>query len=221
MEIIQFDPKLKIIFPELRLGVLSAEVKVNPTNKELEEFKNSVLQEIQNSYTIEEIQKNLIIEQTRVAYKNLGKEPSRYRPSAESLLRRVLNGKGLYSINNVVDLINAVSVQSGFSIGGYDYESINGNITVDVGKQETYEAIGRGLLNIENLPVLRDQISAFGSPTSDSERTKISMKTKKCLWIFFDFYSNKLIDQSLELSSSFLIKFADATNIHVNKVNVH
>lgn len=143
---------------------------------------------IQNRLRLDQITELPAVAATRRAYKMLGKDPSRYRPSAEALLRRVVQGKGLYWVNNVVDALNLVSATSGFSIGGYDAACINGPVTMDIGRRgEPYRAIGRGVLNVEGLPVLRDDTSAFGSPTSDSQRTMVSAQTEYFLAVFFDF----------------------------------
>jgi len=118
------------------------------------------------------------------SYKRLGKDPNRYRPAAESLLRRVSKGKGLYFVNNVVDCLNLVSVKTGFSICGYDLNRIKGNISLGAGQPgEPYQGIGRGDLNIESLPVFRDESGAFGTPTSDSSRTLIDEETQYVLMI--------------------------------------
>ena len=116
---------------------------------------------------------------TRNLYKALGKDPNRYRVSSEALCRRVVKGMDLYRIDTLVDLINLVSMVSGYAIGGFDADKIVGdNVTLGVGEQdEKFEGIGRGLLNIEGLPVYRDAIGGIGTPTSDEERTKITLAT--------------------------------------------
>ena len=98
-------------------------------------------------------------------------------------MRRVLQGKELYQINNAVDLINLASMEFGYSIGGFDYDKIVGDtLRLGVGEEgEPYEGIGRGLLNIEHLPVYRDDIGGIGTPTSDNERTALSVETCRLL----------------------------------------
>ena len=123
------------------------------------------------------------IEATRRVYKKCGKDPSRYRPSAEALIRRVLQGKPLYQKKTFVDLINLASIAYGYSIGGFDADKFVGDtLTLGVGKAgEPYEGIGRGVLNIEGLPVYRDELGGVGTPTSDNERTKIDLETTHLL----------------------------------------
>ena len=166
-----------------------------------------------------ELSKYDCIQSARAAYKALGKDPSRYRPSAEALFRRIISGKELYSVNNVVNLINLISFKSGFSIGGYDADSIKGDIALTKGlSSDIYDGLGRGLLNIENLPVLRDELGAFGCPTSDSERTGIRLDSRRCLWVFFDFDADQSLEQYLHESAELLKQFAAAKNISVKIV---
>jgi DNA/RNA-binding domain of Phe-tRNA-synthetase-like protein len=136
--------------------------------------------------------------------------------SAEALLRRVANGKGLYRISNVVDQLNLVSVTSGFSIGGYDEEQIVGNIHLGIGaKDEPYQGIGRGELNIAGLPVFRDDLGAFGTPTSDSERTSVSEKTHRFLMIIIDFGGQGELENAGAMAVGLLKKYCHAQHINV------
>lgn len=78
----------------------------------------------------------------------------------------------------MVDILNTVSLISGISIGGYDAGKISGDISFGIGGEgERYEGIGRGEINIANLPVFRDLTGAFGSSTSDSVRTMVTHET--------------------------------------------
>lgn len=107
------------------------------------------------------------------------KGSSRYRPASEALIRRMLQGKELYQIDTLVDLINLASIAYGYSIGGFDADKFVGDtLTLGVGREgEPYEGIGRGMINIHGLPVYRDAEGGVGTPTSDHERTKITIST--------------------------------------------
>ena len=116
---------------------------------------------------------------TRRVYRACGKDPSRYRPASEALIRRMLQGKQLYQISTLVDMVNLASIKYGYSIGGFDADKFVGDtLTLGVGRAgEPYEGIGRGTINIEGLPVYRDALGGVGTPTSDNERTKIDLQT--------------------------------------------
>ena len=123
------------------------------------------------------------VEATRRVYRACGKDPSRYRPSSEALIRRVVQGKELYQIDTLVDMINLASMKFGYSIGGFDADKFVGDtLTLGVGREgEPYEGIGRGMINIHGLPVYRDAEGGVGTPTSDNERTKIDIHTRRLL----------------------------------------
>lgn len=133
--------------------------------------------------TTETLKERSAIAATRRVYRACGKDPSRYRPAAEALIRRLLQGRELYRIDTLVDLINLASMRFGYSIGGFDADKIEGNtLTLGIGRAgEPYEGIGRGILNIEGLPVYRDNQGGVGTPTSDNERTKIDLHTTHLL----------------------------------------
>jgi len=133
---------------------------------------------------------------TRAAYKALGKDPARYRGSAEALLRRLIAGKGLPRINAVVDIINLVSVESRLPIGLYDVAHVSGDVVFRAGRAgETYKGIGKYDLNLEGLPVFCDAIGPYGSPTSDSERTMVTSETKKVLAVIISFAGKEGLDR--------------------------
>jgi DNA/RNA-binding domain of Phe-tRNA-synthetase-like protein len=132
---------------------------------------------------------------TRTAYKALGKDPARYRGSAEALLRRVIAGKGLPRISAVVDIINLVSVESRLSIGLYDLAHVQGDIVFRAGRAgESYKGIGKYDLNLEGLPVFCDALGPHGSPTSDSERTMVTSETKNVLAVIISFGGKEGLD---------------------------
>lgn len=157
-------------------------------NIEIKESDNKILDKIN-----EEIQKylnmpmeNIIklpnISDARYGYKAFGKDPSRYRLACESLLRRISKGMGLYYINNAVDIGNLLSILLQRSIAVLDYDKIDGDVIVRLGTEnDEYYGIGRGLLNVCNIPLYCDNISPFGSPTSDTLRTSITNDTKTIL----------------------------------------
>jgi DNA/RNA-binding domain of Phe-tRNA-synthetase-like protein len=128
----------------------------------------------------------------------------------------VVKGKGLYKINNVVDLLNLVSISTGFSIGGYDADKIEGDVELGVGEvNEPYEGIGRGILNIEGLATFRDEKGAFGTPTSDSVRTSVTDDTTRFLMVFLDYGGLDELEKAIELGVDFLKRFGNASGIEI------
>src|SRR5229473_1262082 len=146
---------------------------------------------------------------TRSAYKALGKDPARYRGSAEALLRRVISGKGLPQINAVVDVINLVSVESRLPVGLYDLAHVQGDIVFRAGRAgETYKGIGKYDLNLEGLPIFCDAAGPHGSPSSDSERTMVTTETKQVLAIIISFGGKERLDRWTQRMSELFQRFA-------------
>lgn len=174
--------------------------------------------EMRTQYTVDSIKQISGIEATRKAYKACGKDPSRYRPSNEQLVRRTLQGKDLYQIDTAVDLINLASMKFGYSIGGFDRDKIEDDtICLGIGKAgEPYEGIGRGVLNIEGMPVYRDAVGGIGTPTSDNERTKMSMTTTHLLALVNGYDGNK---EQTRACANFIVelmeKYAKGKNCRV------
>jgi len=208
---ISIEKNISDLFPNIKLGILTSKIGPDINTDKLWSIIQSRIDSINTKYSMEEIRKNNIIIESKKAYKLLGKDPNRYRLSSEALLKRIINNKGLYKINNAVDIINLVSIESGFSICGFNSQKIDGNIKLGIGnKDEDYLAIGRGKLNIENLPVFRDNIGAFGSPTSDSVRTQINNDCRNINIIIISFSGENKLLENLEKTSSLLEKYCSA-----------
>lgn len=172
-----------------------------------------------SKFTTDSIKEMPSIQATRAVYKKCGKDPSRYRPSGEALVRRMLKGHELYQIDTAVDLINLASIAYGYSIGGFDADKISGDtLVLGIGKAgEPYEGIGRGMLNIEGLPVYRDAEGGIGTPTSDHERTKLSTSATHLLALVNGYDGNKeQVAACAELIRELLRKYAasDGGTIH-------
>ena len=160
-------------------AAVEARVVNTPFSPELWKEIHALEDKFRNELTTESLKELSGIAATRRVYKACGKDPSRYRPASEQLIRRMLQGKELYQIDTLVDLVNLASIAYGYSIGGFDADKFVGDtLTLGVGKEgEPYEGIGRGMLKIAGLPVYRDAIGGVGTPTSDNERTKMTLQT--------------------------------------------
>ena len=179
--------------PEMVGAAVLASVKNTEENEALWSEIERFIEGYRQRHTPESIKQMPAIEATREAYKRCGKDPSRYRPSGEALVRRTLKGHDLYHVSTLVDLINLASIAYGYSIGGFDADKIQGTtLTLGIGREgEPYEGIGRGTLNIAGLPVYRDDVGGIGTPTSDHERTKLSLDTTQLLAIVNGYDGNR------------------------------
>lgn len=202
--------------PEFVGTAIEATVVNTPFSDELWRKIHDAETDCRTRLTTETAKKLPAVAATREAYRRCGKDPSRYRPSAESLMRRVLKNTDLYQISTVVDLINLASLLSGYSIGGFDAALIDGNtLTLGIGLEgEPYEGIGRGTLNIAGMPVYRDATGGIGTPTSDNERTKLSLATTRLLVIVNGYDGDRTATIACaDLIADLLRRYASATDI--------
>ena len=216
---IELSTEIKTACPELTVLAIACRVKNSPSDGALWQEIAAEEAAVKAACRLEEVNKWAPIKATRTAYKRLGKDPNRYRPSAEALRRRILRELPLYRIDTLVDLINLVSIRTGYSIGGFDANKIEGALTLGVGREgERYEGIGRGLLNIAGLPVYRDQVGGIGTPTSDEERTKISLETTSLLMIINGYAGSEGLKEASDYALDLLRRYASAENVEVSVI---
>lgn len=135
-----------------------------------------------------------ILEASRRLYRGLGIDPSRRRPSSEALVRRVLQGKGLYRVNTAVDAANLTSMIHYRSVGLYDCDAIRPlgepaepRVLVRLGAPaEEYPGIRKDSIHVAGRPVLSDAHGPFGNPSADSDRTKVTLATRRLLYVLFE-----------------------------------
>ena len=217
--------ELRAVCPDFVGAAVCARIQNSAYSDALWQEIEHFIADYRQRYTVDSIKEMPAIQATRDAYRRCGKDPSRYRPSGEALIRRTLQGKPLYQVNTVVDLINLASIAFGYSIGGFDADKIEKKgekgesreqrveskdevtsesnhhstlysllsaLFLGIGREgEPYEGIGRGPLNIAGLPVYRDAVGGIGTPTSDHERTKLSLNTTHLLAIVNGYDGNR------------------------------
>lgn len=204
-EILEKLPNFNIIAYTMDVKVTNSDI----TSKTIKVYEKQIKEE----YSIPDILNIPLIKEGRDGYKSLGKDPSRYRLACESLLRRLVKGKGLYLVNNVVDVANMLSIKLHRSTAVLDLDRIKGNIYIRLGTEnDEYYGIGRGKLNVDKIPLYVDEDSPFGSTTSDTERTKITNKTKRIL-LFIICFDNTYIEESKTKAVEMFKKYAYAQNI--------
>lgn len=215
---IRFDDTIRGAAPGLTVVTVESDVTNVETSDELWSLLVRACDDIRSVTELSDINKRPGIKATRDVYKALGKEPNRYRPSSKALCRRAVKGLELYRINALVDLINVLSLLSGYSIGGFDASKIDGDVlTLGVGREgEPFEAIGRGMLNICGMPVYRDNTGGIGTPTSDNERTKLDLSTTRLLMCINIYGEEMPADDVAGMAVNLLEKYAEANNITIN-----
>lgn len=207
------SPEIDSVCPEFVGACVEAQVVNSPYCEALWAEIEQLGQKFRQELTTESLKELTSIAATRRIYRACGKDPSRYRPASEALIRRLLQGKELYQRDTLVDLVNLASIAFGYSIGGFDADKFEGDtLTLGIGREgEPYEGIGRGIINIQGLPVYRDAKGGVGTPTSDHERTKMTFATRHLVVLINGYDGDaERVTQNAEYIQSLLRKYAQS-----------
>lgn len=179
--------EIKIALPGVKLGVLEADdVRVVSLDPELAKLMDEVCARKRQEFTMETLAESEPVRVVRAMFREWGVDPSKYRPSSEALLRRVVQGKGIYRVSNVVDIGNLGSIETGWPYGCYDRGKINAPVALRHGAAgEKYEGIGKQIWHLEGRPVLADPQGPFGSPISDSTRSMITESAMQVMIVIY------------------------------------
>ena len=216
---LSIDSSIKKKCPSVALGLVTANVHTSDSSLELlAEMENCEAGILKNADP-RALLDAPAISATRTGYRALGKDPARYRGSAEALLRRIISGKHFPSVNCVVDIINLVSVESRLPIGLYDLAHVQGDIVFRAGRKgETYKGIGKYDLNLEDLPVFCDAAGPHGSPTSDSERTMVTPSTERVAAILISFGGAQSLEAWCRRMGGLLEKCAQGRDVRTDTI---
>ena len=193
---IKINDDLKNILPKFQVIAYTMDVD-NLKTKEVE----NKLEEIKQKYFNIDMLPNVVsipkIKESRDGYKKLGKDPSHTRLACEALYRRVLKGDGLYRLGDIIDLGNILSVEIKRSVCVVDADKIKSD---------------------DKIPVYTDILGPFGNPTSDTDRTKVTIDTKRIL-IMIICFSDTDIEQDEAYMLDLYKQYANARNIQKLEVN--
>ena len=206
------EPALATLWPNTALGLMGLEARVfADTSSIWEEFERKTGPQLRKALSTTPLAQMPSIGEARSAFKAFGTDPGRYRVSSEALYRRLRQGKDIYRINSLVDTNNVLSLQCGHSCGIYDADAIAGNVVLRLGLEgETYQGLGKGSLPLQNMPLLSDDAGPFGSPVSDSNRTMVTLDTKKALLVVYAFCKKSSLAPLLEKAGALFARLAGA-----------
>ncbi len=184
---IQVSSTLCDLIPGFSVGIIQyKDIQVGKSPQMLK----GRLQLFQESIYFDLLEKNVTnlegIKEWRSIFKTTGKDPNRYRHSAEALYRRVAKQNYLQSIHSAIDLNNFFSLEYQIPIGVYDSDKLLGNVTIKIGEEnEEYTGLNGRTNNLANLIISADEQGPFGSPFVDSERSSVTEETKNALQIVY------------------------------------
>jgi len=138
-----------------------------------------------SAFTVESLSPHPTVAALRGLFRAAGCDPTRYRPSSEALLRRVLKGEDLPAIHPFVDLNNCFSMALAVPCCVVGEGSFTPPVVLRAGKAgESYESL-RGPFNLEGKPLLADAAGPFGTPITDSQRVKVTEGTRRAWMVAY------------------------------------
>ncbi|MFQ6134350.1 MAG: B3/4 domain-containing protein [Nitrososphaerales archaeon] len=180
------DARVRDRFPELDIRISSLKgVKVERSYLELESFKEEVFKEISENYNLETLKDVDIFRAYRDFFWRAGIDPTKTRPAAEALIRRVLAGRPIPKINSLVDAYNLASIKTGIALAAFDEDELKGDLTARFAEPGE-EFLGIGMTEPVKLKggeiVIADEEKLIAIyPYRDSEQTMITDSTRNVL----------------------------------------
>jgi len=217
------DQKVRRDFSELMiLATIIRDLKIVREDPLLESLKDEVAREIRSKYDVESLKYVPSVRAYRDFFWKIGIDPTKSRPAAEALIRRILLGNRLPKINAFVDALNLASVKSGVAIGSFDTDQIVGeSITIRYAvKGESFQGIGmdKPITLCGREVVLSDDAGLIAIyPHRDSERTKIIETTRNALLIFCGVpgVGLDMLRGAMNLAVNLIIKFCGGLSMLV------
>lgn len=212
--VLKISADLKERFPGLRVLVVHVNgVKVEREKVELQQFKEKVIEEIKRTYDLSTVKDVPIFRAYRDFFWRVGIDPTKNRPAAEALIRRVLAGKPLPTINTLVDAYNLASVKSCIALGAFDIEKLSGDLVLrsaekgekflGIGMSEPIELKGNELV----VPDAEKLIAIY--PYRDADETKITLATKDVLLLICGApgIEEKILDGAAQTAIDYVTRF--------------
>jgi DNA/RNA-binding domain of Phe-tRNA-synthetase-like protein len=130
-------------------------------------------------YGREEVTADPTVAAVRRLFREAGTDPTRYRPSSEALLRRVLRGEELPAIHPLVDLNNCLSIALAVPSCVMAAGSFAGRLRLRRGEAgERLDSL-RGDFDLAGKVLLEDERGPLGTPITDSRRVAVQPTTRE------------------------------------------
>lgn len=212
---IYIDRKIRADFPDLKVLAATVEnLKVKKDDPDLDLLKAEAIREVKSKYKVDLLKDIPSVKAYREFFWRIGIDPTKSRPAAEALIRRMLLNNPLPKINTFVDSLNLASLKSEVAIGSFDIDKVSGELIAIRYASEGEVFRGIGMSNPITLKgcemVLSDNVGPIAIyPHRDSERTKITEATQKALLVFCGVpgISENMLLEAMSITMGLIIKF--------------
>lgn len=203
-------------FPDLKVLAFSVkDVKVTKRKDELEEFKKLVFDEVRKRYSLETVKDVPVFRAFRDFFWKIGIDPTKNRPAAEALVRRILAGKPIPSINTAADACNLASIKSEVPLATFDEDKIKDKLTMRFAlKEESFLGIGMTKpmsLNGGEVVISDSERIVALYPHRDADYSKLTEKTRNVTILVCGVpgISLETLNQSKKIAIEYINKFCN------------
>jgi len=185
---LKIDSKLKTRFPDLNVLTLHIKgVQIQKRGAELEKFKVEVMRQVRNEYNLDSVKDHPTFRAYRDFFWSIRIDPTKIRPAAEALIRRILAGKTLPCINTLVDAYNLASIKSRIALATFDADKLEGELLMRFAEEgEQFYGIGMEkplILKGGEIVVSDDQKLIAIYPYRDADNTKVTEETENIMML--------------------------------------
>lgn len=184
---LKIDPTIQTRHPGLILGAgIVNDLEATPNTRLLEEEIHSTTEWLRSHFTLEKLKDEPNSRAYRDFYWRLGIDPTKQRPAAEALARRLLRGESLPRINAIVDAYNCASLRTLIAIGAYDLGRNTGELVLRLSREgEEFEPIGgkSEALKAGQIVLADDAKVVHLYPYRDSKQSAVSKDSANVLFL--------------------------------------
>ncbi len=184
--LLKIDPGLSSKFPGLSARVTRVTgIVVKHIDPSLESFKKEVIAEATAKWTLDDLKDNAAFRSYRDFFWRVKVDPTKTRPAAEALIRRILRGNPLPTINTLVDAYNLASVRTAIPLAAFDAGKLSGELVMREARAGE-EFLGIGMDSPMRLeggePVVQDSTRLIAVyPHRDADHSKVTGETRDIL----------------------------------------
>ncbi|MEJ2241737.1 MAG: phenylalanine--tRNA ligase beta subunit-related protein [Candidatus Bathyarchaeota archaeon] len=213
---LKIEKQLRNNFPDINVNLIQInDVKIKNIDDQLEKNKGKIIKNVRRKYEINSLKDQPTIKTYRDFFWKIGIDPTKIRPAAEALIRRIVAGKPIPKINTLVDAYNLASIETRIAFAAFDTNELDGDLLMrfaekgeqfyGIGMKKSYILKGGEIVISDN----KKLIAIY--PYRDAENTKVTEKTKNVTLIACGVpgISNELLLNATQTACSYILNFCD------------
>lgn len=213
---LQIESTLKKRFPGLEVLTEYVDgVRVEASGADLLAFKEVISGAVKRKYTLESLKDVSVFRSYRDFFWEVGIDPTKIRPAAEALVRRILAGKTIPLINNVVDAYNLASIKTEIALAAFNRDELRGELLMrtaklgeqflGIGMKEPMQLVGKEV-------VISDEEKLVAVyPYRDADKSKVAAGAKNLLILVCGVpgINEEMLSEAGKVAMEFVTKFCD------------